>query len=101
MKRCMFETFVFFIAVSIPLCAFADSQTGGVPSLADRVTTLENSVTNLQTTLTTLQTTLTTLQTSLTTLQTTVVNVKSDNTTLQNALNAEIQARMPMRPYRV
>jgi hypothetical protein len=86
MKRCTMGGFVFFIAVSVPLGALAASQTGGVPSLADRVTTLEDSVT-------TLQTTLTTLQTSLTTLQTTVVNVQSDNTTLQNALNAETQAR--------
>lgn len=93
MKRCLIGTFVFFIAVSVPLGALAASQAGGVPSLDDRVTTLETSVINLQASLTSLQTTLATLQTTLTSLQTTVVNIQSNNTALQNALATETAQR--------
>src|SRR5262249_30642537 len=58
---------------STPLAARADSQAGGLPEVAARVTVLEALVTTLQTNVTVLQTA---------------------NTNLQNALNAEIAARL-------
>ena len=64
----------------------AESQAGGLPVVADRVTRLEGVATTLQTAVTTLTTQVTTLRTTVTTLQT-------DNASLQNALAAEIAAR--------
>jgi hypothetical protein len=87
MDRFTLRGFLFLVALSAPFSAFADSQAGGVPSLADRVTILESSVTTLQTALTNLQTTVTNLNTTL-------VKIQSDNTALQSALNAETANRV-------
>ena len=75
-----------FVMVSTPEGARAESQAGGVPALAERVTVLEGVTTTLKTTVTTLQTQVTTLRTTVTTLQ-------NNNTDLQSALAAEIAAR--------
>ncbi len=74
------RAFLFLVALSAPLGAFADSQAGGLPTLADRVTVLETSVS--------------TLQNAVTSLQATVANLQSANANLQTALNAEIAARI-------
>jgi hypothetical protein len=71
--------------MTVPL-ARAQSQAGGVPSLAQQVQTLQTQVQTLITANSTLQTTVTTMQT-------TIVNLQNNNTSLQAALNAEITAR--------
>jgi hypothetical protein len=75
-----------FVIASGPGTARADSQAGGVPVVADRVSVLEGVATTLQTAVTALTTQVTTLRTTVTTLQT-------DNTDLRAALAAEIAAR--------
>jgi len=75
-----------FVIMSAPGGAHAESQAGGVPALAERVTVLEGVTTTLKTTVTTLQTQVTTLRTTVTTLQ-------DSNADLRSALAAEIAAR--------
>lgn len=67
------------VVVSSSGAARAQSQTGGLPLVSDRVSALEEVAASLKTAVTTLQTQVTVLQTA--------------NTGLQNALNAEIATR--------
>jgi hypothetical protein len=78
------------VALSGPLVARADSQAGGLPAVADRVSALEAAVTSLQIANTNLQNALT----AETAARTAGDNaLQAANTSVQNALNAEIAAR--------
>ncbi|PWU25209.1 MAG: hypothetical protein C5B48_02485 [Candidatus Rokuibacteriota bacterium] len=74
------------VITSDPGGARAQSQAGGLPTLADRVSILEGVATTLKSTVTTLQTQVKTLDSTVTTVQTT-------NADLQSALAAEVAAR--------
>lgn len=71
--------------------ASAQSSQGGLPAVAERVTTLESSVATQQTTLTTLQSAVATHQTTLTTLQSTVAGIQTGVSGVQSNLTS-IQA---------
>jgi hypothetical protein len=75
-----------FVIMSDPGGARAESQAGGLPAVADRVSVLEGVATTLKASVAILQTQVTTLRTTVTTLET-------DNTDLKSALAAETAAR--------
>jgi hypothetical protein len=78
------------VALSGPLVARADSQAGGLPAVADRVSALEAAVTSLQIANTNLQNALNAEIAARTAGDSAL---QAANTNLQNALNAEIAAR--------
>jgi hypothetical protein len=78
------------VALSGPLVARADSQAGGLPAVADRVSALEAAVTSLQIANTNLKNALN-AETAARTAGDSAL--QAANTSVQNALNAEIAAR--------
>ena len=86
--------------LALAAAAEAQSQTGGLPDVSERVTVLETQNKALETRVTTLQaeakaleTRVTTLQSEAKALETRVNTLQSDNATLQGALSKEIETR--------